>query len=239
MACGALLGGCGASLDSGTPGAAASLSGPDRELASQSSVPLPREAKPLVSVSTPGSAAYKIGPQDVLEVSVFQVPDLSKTVQVADSGTVNLPLVGEIPAAARTAQDVERDLTKRLREKYLNNPQVTVFIREYNSQRVTLEGAVKTPGVYPMRGRTSLMQAIAMAGGLETNTSSSEVVVFRQVGDKRSAARFDISEIRAGRADDPYLQQGDIVLVDTSGTKLVFQNLLKILPVGGLFVGLL
>ena len=64
--------------------------------------------------ATPGNSAYKIGPQDVLDVSVFKVPELSKSVQVADSGSINLPLVGEVPAAGLTAQDVERDLTKRL-----------------------------------------------------------------------------------------------------------------------------
>ena len=92
---------------------------------------------------------------------------MSKSVQVADSGTINLPLVGEVPAAGMTAQDVERSLTRKLGAKYLQNPQVTVYVREYNSQRVTIEGAVKSQGVYPIRGRSSLMQMIATAGGLD------------------------------------------------------------------------
>ena len=100
-----------------------------------------------------------------MDVSVFKVPELSKSVQVADTGTINLPLVGEVPAAGKTAQEVEQDLTKKLGAKYLQNPQVTVFVKEYNSQRVTIEGAVKKPGVYPVRGKTSLLQFIAMAEG--------------------------------------------------------------------------
>ncbi len=172
----------------------------------------------------PGNAAYKIGPQDVLDISVFKVAELSKTVQVADSGSINLPLVGEIPAAGKTAQDIERDLTKKLGAKYLQSPQVTVFVKEYNSQRVTVDGAVKKPGVYPIRGKTSLVQIIAMAEGLDSNRASSDVVVFRNVDGKRSAARFDLDEIRAGRAEDPVMQQGDVVVVDTSTAKLVSQH---------------
>ena len=118
------------------------------------------------SAATPVNGAYKIGPLDVLDISVFQVPELTKSVQVTDSGTVNLPLVGEISVAGKSAQEVERDLTARLGAKYVKNPQVTVYVKEYNSQRVTITGAVKNPGVYPIKGNTSLVQVVAMAGGL-------------------------------------------------------------------------
>ncbi|HVX35738.1 MAG TPA: polysaccharide biosynthesis/export family protein, partial [Hyphomicrobium sp.] len=125
-----------------------------------------QEAAHLTEVSDPDSTAYKIGPFDVLDITVFRVPELSKTVQVAAMGTINLPLVGEVPAAGQTAQSVERDLTKRLGAKFLQSPQVNVNIREYNSQRVTIDGAVKKPGVYPIRGGTTLLQLIATAEGL-------------------------------------------------------------------------
>lgn len=173
----------------------------------------------------------------MLEVSVFKVPELSKTVQVADSGTVNLPLVGEIPAAGQTAQDVERNLTKQLGAKYLQNPQVTVFVKEYNSQRVTVEGAVKKPGVYPIRGSSTLLQIIATAEGV-TELADNDVAVFREVNGKRLAAKFDLSEIRSGSAPDPQLQQGDTVIISTSALAAVYQNLLKALPIGT-FVALL
>ena len=152
--------------------------------------------------ATPGNSAYKIGPQDVLDVSVFKVPELSKSVQVADSGSINLPLVGEVPAAGLTAQEVERDLTKRLGAKYLQSPQVTVFVKEYNSQRVTIEGAVKKPGVYPVRGKTSLLQSIAMAEGLDA-AAQDEIVVFRQINGKRVAGKFDVAAIRDGQCRGP------------------------------------
>ena len=198
-----------------------------------SKAPEPQEALKLTAVSDPSSSAYKIGPLDVLEVSVFKVPDLSRTIQVADSGTINLPLVGEVPAAGRTAQDVERDLTKRLGAKYLQSPQVNVYVKEYNSQRVTIEGSVKKPGVYPIRGDASLLQIIATAEGL-TDTAQSEVAVFRNVDGKRTAAKFDVGEIRSGTLQDPKLVQGDVVIVSDSAVKSAYQGLLKAIPLASI-----
>lgn len=193
-----------------------------------------RAAETLTAPATPGNSAYKIGAHDVVEVSVFKVPELSKSAQVAETGTINLPLVGEIPAAGRTAQEIERDLTAKLGAKYLQNPQVTVFVKEYNSQRVTLEGAIKKPGVYPIRGRATLLQFIATAEGLDPN-SDSTVVIFRQNEGKRSAARFDISAIRAGSAEDPLVQSGDVIVAGSSAVKETFNNFLKVLPVTSVF----
>ena len=147
-------------------------------------------------------AAYRIGAQDVLDISVFQVPDLTKSVQVSDAGTINLPLVGEVPVAGKTAREVERDLTAKLGAKYLQNPQVTVYVKEYNSQQVTVEGAVQKPGVIPLKGRTSLLQLIAMANGFDPN-SDWTVLVLRQSNGKKQAAKFDVDAIQKGRADDP------------------------------------
>lgn len=178
--------------------------------------------------------AHRIGPNDVLEISVFKVPDLSKTVQVAETGTINLPLVGEVPAAGKTAQQLERDLTIRLGDKYLQNPQVTVVLKENNSQQVTIEGAVEKPGVYPIKSRTSLLQLVAISGGLK-DTADSTVLVMRNSGGKRAAARFSISDIQQGTTADPALQAGDVVVAGTSAIKKGFNNVLKALPIAGLF----
>jgi len=158
-------------------------------------------------------------------------------VQVADSGTVNLPLVGEIPAAGLTAQQVEHDLTKKLGAKYLQNPQVTVFVKEYNSQRVTIEGAVKKPGVYPIRGQSTLLQMIATAEGV-TEIAQSEAAVFREVDGKRQAAKFNLDDIRSGQSEDPVLQKGDTIVINDSALAKGYQNLLKALPIGT-FIALL
>lgn len=197
-----------------------------------------QEAQRLTAVSDPNNIAYKIGPLDVLDVTVFRVPELSKTVQVAATGTINLPLVGEVPAAGRTPQEVERDLTKHLGAKYLQSPQVNVNIREYNSQRVTIDGAVKKPGVYPIRGSATLLQMIATAEGL-TDTAQTDVAVFRTTGGKQLAAKFDLDEIRAGRARDPKISEGDLIVVSDSTLKTTYQGLLKALPVTSIFVTLL
>ena len=194
-------------------------------------------AKELTAASTPGSTGYKVGPLDVLEVSVFKVPDLSKTVQVAESGTINLPLVGESPAAGMTAQEIERNLTQKLGAKYLQKPQVTVFVKEYNSQRVTIEGAIKKPGVYPIRGQSTLLQMIATAEGL-TDVAENEVAVFREADGKRQAAKFNLTDIRSGQSPDPVLQKGDTIVINDSALAKGYQNFLKALPIGS-FIALL
>jgi polysaccharide export outer membrane protein len=244
MACAASLTGCAASSNS-EPGArlaaheqktvtAASLTAGQQASAGRR----PRSAEAFTSVSTSGNAAYKIGALDVLDISVFKVPELSKSVQVANTGTINLPLVGEIPAAGKTAQELERDLTSKLGAKYLQSPQVTVYVKEHNSQRATVEGAVKKPGVYPIKGKTSLLQFVAMAQGLDPS-SDSTAVVFRETNGQRSAAKFDIDAIRAGRANDPAIQQGDVIVVGTSAIKAAFNNVLRVLPIASVFTPLL
>jgi polysaccharide biosynthesis/export protein len=191
-------------------------------------------ADTLTASATPGSTAYKIGALDVLDISVFKAPELSKSVQVADSGTVNLPLIEDVQAAGRTAQEIERDIAAKLGAKYLQKPQVTVFVKEYNSQRVTIEGAVKKPGVFPVRGGNTLLQYLAMAEGLDPN-SDSTVLVFRTTNGKRSAAKFDINDVRSGAAPDPALVSGDVVVAPSSAMKEAFNNFIKVLPLANVF----
>lgn len=239
LVAGAWLAGCSASVDQGfgpkLPDSPAAL-GPGVGDKPPETSYLASAAETLTAPATPGNSAYKIGPQDVLDVSVFKVPELSRTVQVADSGSVNLPLVGDVPAAGMTAQDVERDLSTKLGAKYLQKPQVTVFVKEHNSQRVTIDGAVKKPGVYPIRGKTTLLQFIAMAEGLDDSSDSSNIVVFRREEAKRMAARFDIGSIRSGAAEDPEIKPGDVIVANGSQVKSVFNSIAKALPVAGFFL---
>jgi polysaccharide biosynthesis/export protein len=230
----------GGATDAGKPSAITSgaTKGATATASAKTSASAAKAAAQLTASATPGSNAYKIGALDVLEISVFKVPEMSKSVQVADSGTANFPLVGDIQVVGRTAQQVERDLAAKLGAKYLQNPQVTLFVKEYNSQRVTIEGAVKKPGVFPIRGQGSLMQFIAMSEGLDPNAGS-EVVIFRQVDGKRVAGRFDISQIRSGDAPDPPLQSGDVIVVQSSLMKETFNNFIKVLPLVGVFATVL
>lgn len=187
-------------------------------------------ADTLTAAAKPGNAAYKIGPLDVLGISVFKVPDLNKTVQVDQDGTIKYPLLGEVQAAGKTIRELESDLTAKLGAKYVRDPEVTVELKEFNSQRVTVTGAIKSSGVYALKGNTSLLQVVAMAGDVDTSTDSGNVVIFRTVNGQRSAAKFDIDAIKAGKAEDPQVQPGDVIVVDTSATKTALANVMKVIP---------
>ena len=140
--------------------------------------------------------------------------------------------MGEVRVAGRTAQDVERDLTAKLGAEYLQNPQVTVFVKEYNSQNVTVLGAVNKPGVYPIRGKTTLAELVALAGDFDADSDSS-VLILREQGGKRTASKFDVSAIRNGQAQDPTLQGGDQIVAGSSAIKKGFNTILKSLPLLG------
>ena len=181
-----------------------------------------------------GAATYKVGPNDVLEVSVFKVPELSKTVQVSELGTINYPLIGETHVSGKTVREVERDLTKAFGSKYLQKPQVLVGVKEYNSQRVTVEGSVRKPGIYKLQGEMTLLQVVATAGGL-TDASDKTLVIFRSIKGKRTAARFDLATIRSGASKDPKLAAGDVVIANASAARELLGNVLKALPLAGVF----
>jgi polysaccharide export outer membrane protein len=181
------------------------------------------------------SADYRVGPQDLLEISVFQVPELSRTVRVNTGGEISLPLIGVVQAGGRTVQDVEGDIASKLTAKYLQNPQVSVFVKEFTSQRVTLEGAVTKPGIYPLTGKTSLLQTIAIGGGLTELADLQGVIVFRLIDGKKKAARFDLKQIRNGTAEDPEIFGDDIVVVEESNSKSMFSKIMKSLPLMGVF----
>jgi polysaccharide biosynthesis/export protein len=179
---------------------------------------------------------YRIAPLDVLEISVFQVPDLSKTTPVSSSGYISMPLIGEVAAADKTVAELEADISAKLAADYLQSPNVSVFVQEAVSQRVTIEGAVNKPGIYPTAGSTTLLQVVALAGGLDRVADNRGIVVFRNVGGKRQAAKFDFKAIRAGTADDPPILGGDVVVVDESGTKTALRNVRESISLFGLFV---
>lgn len=178
---------------------------------------------------------YKISPLDVIDISVFQVEELNRTVQVNTTGLISLPLVGSVQAGGKTTSELESSLAKKLGEKYLESPQVAVFVKEYTSQRVTVDGAVKKPGIFATTGRLSLLQAVALAEGLNEVADPSGILVFRTVDNRRMAARFDLNAIRGGKADDPLLKAGDVVMVDESSARTTFRDVKSALSIPGLF----
>ena len=183
----------------------------------------------LSAVSDPNNRAYLIGPRDVLDITVFRVPELSKTVQVSEIGTINYPLVGDLQASGRTAHDLEHDLTKTLGSKYLQNPQIGVSVKEYHSQRFTMDGAFKRSGVFPLEGGLTLLQATAQAGGFDMNADET-VILFRDSNGTRTGAKYDVSRIRDGKDEDVQLQAGDVLIAPTSTIKEGVNNMFRFLP---------
>lgn len=179
---------------------------------------------------------YRLGTGDLLNVSVFQVEALSaKDVRVDASGNVQLPLLGPVPAAGRTAAELGTDIQQRLAASYLQNPQVTVSVTEAASAKITVDGAVTEPGVYEMKGRTTLLQAVAMAKGASRVANLESVAVFRNTGGQRTVALFNLSDIRGGRAVDPILQGDDVVIVDTSRLNSRLRDIVSVLPAFSVF----
>lgn len=202
---------------------------------SQMTAAQPVDLRMAEEVAAP-SAEYRIGVGDKLDVRVFQVADLSFEELVVDtSGNINLPLIGTVLSAGRTADEMSTDIAGRLAAQYLRNPQVTVTVREAASQKITVDGAVAKPGVYEMRGSTSLLQAVAMAEGPTRVADLTKVAVFRSIDGRRSVAVFDLSAIRHGRASDPQVLGDDVIVVDTSRLGSALRDVVVALPALGAF----
>jgi polysaccharide export outer membrane protein len=178
-----------------------------------------------------GRPEYRIGPSDLLTITVFQVEDLTRDVRVNNAGQISLPLIGAIDVAGHTVNELETLIASRYGARYLQNPQVSVFVKEFSSQRVTVGGAVKKPGIFPLTTpRLTLVQAVALSEGLSDTANADNVVVFRTVNGRRQFARFDLEAIEEGKSPDPEIMGEDVVVVDTSGGKVFLQNLIRISP---------
>jgi polysaccharide biosynthesis/export protein len=168
---------------------------------------------------------YRVGPNDLLDIEVLDLDNSKRTVRVNAAGAITLPLIGAVNVAGLTAQDVESRLAAKYSEKYLQNPQVSVFIKEFTTERITLDGAVNKPGIYPLTGQITLLRAIALAGGFGPIAESSEVMLFR-VNEKgeRQVAMFDVDKIRAGKSDDPVIKGDDLIVVQRDATRRLLKD---------------
>ena len=143
-------------------------------------VQLARETKAPELSSSPGD--YQIGPEDLLEISVLEAPDLNRTVRVSDDGAISLALLGSIQAAGLSTRQLQAVLEDRLRLTYMKDPQVSVFVQEMRSHPVSVFGAVEKPGVYQIRCAKTLVEVLSMAQGL-ANDAGDTVIVVRHTGD--------------------------------------------------------
>lgn len=202
----------------------------------------PKGAAAYAIMPVPVSGAlpteYRVGPSDVLSLKVFQEPELSNDKLVVDStGSIYVPLIGSVVAAGKTRNELANEIASRLNERYIVNPQVTLNVVTAVTQRVTVEGEVKKPGLFPLAGQMTLLQALALAEGTTDVAQIRDVVVFRNMGEQRLVARFDLASIRVGNAPDPEILGNDIVVVGDSPTRRFYRDALIALPaLAGVFV---
>lgn len=188
---------------------------------------------PITSVSVEEN--YRIAPLDKLGVKVFQSENLSGDYEVDLVGNISLPLVGEVRALNLTTAELDAKLTALLGEKYFENPDVSIALKQSAGRVVTVEGAVKQPGAFPVMRPLTLLQAIALAEGTSEDANNRRIAIFRTINGERQAAAFDLQSIRRGEAPDPKIYAGDIVVVDGSRIKEIQKQLLTNLPLLGIF----
>src|SRR5438105_2077767 len=178
---------------------------------------------------------YKIAPMDRLAIKVFKSEDMTGDYDVDLAGHISLPLIGEVEAANLTTAELDQRLTDKLGEKYLEHPDVSVSIKQSAGRLVTVDGAVKDSGSFPVLASLTLMQAVALAKGTTEDANPHRVAIFRTINGKRQAAAFDLTDIRRGQAKDPPIFPGDIIVVDGSSVKAMEKRILQSIPLLAIF----
>jgi polysaccharide export outer membrane protein len=171
------------------------------------------DTKPTVMAATT-DPAYVIGPQDVLDINVWKEPDMTRVVPVRPDGKISLPLINDVQAAGVTPQQLAADVTTKLR-KFLTEPQVTVIVTQINSQRVFVIGEVLHAGAFQLVPGTTVLQALANAGGFTTFADVKKIHVMRLINGKHTELPFNYREVLKGDNPDQNikLEPGDTVVV--------------------------
>ncbi|MGE5343015.1 MAG: polysaccharide biosynthesis/export family protein [Candidatus Omnitrophota bacterium] len=175
--------------------------------------------------------SYTIGPKDLIGITVFGVPQLDITVRVSEDGWINLPLLGKLQAQGLTGFELERKLSNLLEKEFLKDPQVTVFIKEYQSRKVSVIGAVKSPGTYELAEHQTLLQVLGKAGWLTPNATGRIVIIRRNGGDAPRSLVLDMAALTAhpNGQGDVSIAPNDIIHVveDQFDDIYVFGEVLK------------
>jgi polysaccharide export outer membrane protein len=196
-----------------------------------------RASAPSGSLPLPANSGtvYRVQSGDVIEVIVYQLQDLNRVAEIDGAGNINLALIGAVPASGRTVRQLEEEIAGRYRARYLQNPQLSVSVKDAVGLRVTVDGAVKRPGIILARGDMTLLRVLAEAQGFSDTADQTNVVVMRNSSQGRTAARFDANAIRSGALADPPIFGGDTIVVDDSTAKTAWKHFREALPVAGLF----
>jgi len=151
-----------------------------------------------------GDSEFQLGPDDVIEVTVYQDKTLDRTVPVRPDGKISLPLIGEMPASGKTATDLQKEISLRLKQ-FVADPTVTVVVKEVNSPKVSVLGEVKNPGMYKIKDRATLLDAIALAGGLTEYAKRNKIVVIRTDSNgPPHQFKLNIDDQIKGRRTEPF-----------------------------------
>jgi len=159
-----------------------------------------------------GTTEFRLGPDDIIEVYVYQEKDLSPTVQVRPDGKISLPLIGEMPASGKTATELQKDITEKYKS-FFADPAVTVVVKEVNSPKISVLGEVKKPDIYKIKDRATVLDAIALAGGL-TEYAKKNIRVIRV--DSKGTQRIEVINLDdqiKGRKDPFYILPYDKIYV--------------------------
>jgi polysaccharide biosynthesis/export protein len=166
-----------------------------------------------------GDSEFKLGPDDVIQISVYQEKDLDTTVPVRPDGKISIPLIGEMPASGKTAIELQKEIAQRYTRFYAE-PAVTVIVKEINSPKVSVLGEVKSPGTYKIKDRATILDAIAMAGGLTEYAKKDNIRLIRQDGGERRTLKIKLddqikSDQAKGRRSGPcYVLPYDTIYVE-------------------------
>lgn len=202
-------------------------------------IPYATNEAPLLSQATINElsqSAYYLGPNDELDISVFQVPDLSREYRINDQGFIDLPLLGAVEAAGFTELQLARSLEAKYGRRFLQNPSIQVQATTQRIAKITVEGAVKRPGSFKLDGPTTLLEAIALANGIELGVANQKrVLIIRETDGEIYRAAFDLRQVREGLMPNPNMVGGDIIVVEGSNLRQDLLLLFRSIPVFAVF----
>jgi polysaccharide export outer membrane protein len=184
----------------------------------------------MAAAAPPPGLVGRIGPDDVLEITVLDAPELSRTARVSAQGQISMPLIGVISAYNQTPQQLEQTIAGKLRGKYMVDPQVSVELKEMRARSIFVLGAVRQPGSFPLTGSEQLtvLRALALGGGLTGTAAKGGARIIRHdAAGRRSEIPVDLGKVLAGQAPDVTLHTNDILLVPSSSGKTVAAGMLN------------
>jgi len=164
--------------------------------------------------ANPATPEYRLGPEDVIEVFVWKQPDLTTTVVIRPDGRISLPLTNELEASGKTAVQLQKEITEKLRE-YITQPMVNVIVKQVNSLKISVLGEVRKPDVYRIKNQVTVLDAIAMAGGFTDLARPNRVIVIRNAPSGPQRIKINVKQVVADDSRAPFfLQPLDTVYVE-------------------------